>query len=185
MRTCQHVCPEPRKALAQHVARKQFEIEALLARLCGVFLQLADVLGPVAETDADMAVLQVLDICAEQFVRLPPYPAGTIGQRQLRDRPPLTAHVAEVGAACLPPDLVGLEQDDRKAALRQKERGGAAHQPATDDRDIGCQFRRAHASVLAVPTGMGLTGACPRKRPARSTASPRRAETISAEALPQ
>ncbi len=183
--TGQHLCTQKREPFAQHVAREQFQIEALFARFCGVIFHRADILGPIAEADADVARLQIFHIRAEQFVRLPPDAAGAVGQWQLENRAALAADIAEVGPAGLPPDFIGFEQHDRQPALRQKERSRTAHQAAADDRNICGEFRRAHASAFTVPTDSGLTGACPRKRPAHSTGCPRKAATISAEALPQ
>src|SRR6267378_8358451 len=137
MRGGQHLSAQKRKLIAHRGAAQDLEFQSVRARLAGVTLELADQFGAVTVADADVSGLYIFDICAHQVLHSTPYRRRPIRKRELRQRTPLAANVAEVGATRLLPDQPTLNQCDRAAALAQKERTRRAHDAATHDQYIG------------------------------------------------
>ncbi len=90
-----------------------------------------------AITDANMSRRQKLRVVIDERGQLAPDFAGTVRERQLRQKAPLPTHVAEVRSACLLSDQTAFDQDDGMPAATQKKRGGRAHDAAAHNHHIG------------------------------------------------
>jgi hypothetical protein len=109
----------------------------------------------VGAGELDMAGRQELNILAETLIERVPERPRSSRERELRQVPPLLADATEIDAARTGAAKTLLEQDDAQSGRPQRACGGAARDPAADDRDVGMQALGHEASTRI---GIGLTG---------------------------
>ena len=152
------------RSASQLLGAEQFQVEAQRLHVLRVLLQHRRLLPRCSRRAGGRG--HELQVLAQQFLHAAPDGARAIGERHLRQRAALAAHVAEVDAAGLAAHQLALEQRDATAVLAaQEESRGGAHQAAADDQHVAVMRRAAHCAASRAFIISGLTGACVRSRP--------------------